>query len=252
MWKLPSARRGLAALASAWLAASPPGTARAADWYTGAEEVAGDALIVAVDGSVTVSSQGSSFAKATGTAAVAGTLAESGARVRVEGLGGTYGYRASTGGVVHGEQAEGSALAGYEWVWRDAALAGYVGLNLRDDILSRPDPGRDAGLAPGLKTIAEFYARPTEATMVHAYGSYSTAHNAYYARMRGGFALPWGGYVGPEAAVLGDDFYNQWRVGAHLSAIQFGPVQVGVAVGYLRDRVQKGGVYTSLDVRAGF
>ena len=42
-------------------------------------------------------------------------------------------------------------------------------------------------------------------------------------------------------------------VSAHtLIGMQFGPVQVGVSAGYLRDRALKDGVYTSLDVRTVF
>lgn len=240
----------LAALSLAGALQARPGWA--AGWYTGAEEVAGDALIVAIDNSVTISSQGAAFASSTITAPLAGTLTETGARVRLEGLGGTYDYRAGAQ-AIRGEQIEGAALVGHEWVWRDAALAGYVGLNLRDNTLSHPDPrNRVVGTALGFKGALDLYARPSDRTMVHLYGAYSTAHGAYYVRARTGIALPWGGYVGPEAAVLGDDFYNQWRVGAHLSALQLGPLQVGLAAGYLHDRVRKGGLYTAVDVRAAF
>jgi len=229
--------------------------ARAADWYTGAAPPPpDDSWIVAVDASVSITSNSSQFAGVTGTMALADTLRESGARLRVDGLAGSYDYRIREAGTrVRGEQVEGSALVGYEWVWRDAALAGYVGLNVRDNRLSVPDPTNSVvGTAVGVKSVLEAYANPTDATMVSAYGSYATDHRAYYGRFKGGFALFDRTFLGPEVTFLGDDFFNQWRVGAHLTGFQIGMLKFAVAAGYVRDRVQKGGFYTSLDVRASF
>lgn len=229
--------------------------ARAVDWYTGATPPPPDeSWIVAVDAAATVTSNSSAFAGVTGTMALTDTLRDSGARLRVEGLTGTYDYRIrETGAKVRGDQVEGSALVGYEWIWRNAALAGYIGLNIRDNRLSVPDPANSVvGTAVGVKGVLEAYANPTDNTMVSAYGSYATDHRAYYARLKGGYAL-WGQtFIGPEFTALGDDFFNQWRIGAHLSGFQIGLFKFAVAAGYVHDRVQKGGFYTSLDVRAAF
>ena len=103
-----------------------------------------------------------------------------------------------------------------------------------------------------MKAVLEAYANPTDATMMSAYGSYSTAHNAYYTRLKGGFALFDRTFIGPEFTALGDDFFNQWRLGAHLSGFQLGMLKFAVAAGYVHDRVQKSGFYTSLDVRTAF
>ncbi len=88
--------------------------------------------------------------------------------------------------------------------------------------------------------------------MMSAYGSYSTAYDAYYARFRAGYSLFGLGYIGPEVAVLGDDFYNQTRVGAHLTSMQLGAVQVGVSGGYVWERAYKDGYYGALELRTGF
>lgn len=240
-------------LAAALTAAGSP-SARAADWYTGAEAPADpDAWIVAVDASATVGSQGSQFANANVTAAPAGSLQQSGVRVRVDGLIGSY--RAETPGSARklGEQAEVAAMAGYAIVWQEAVLAGFVGLNVRRNEVSQVDTTLPAARTEvGLKTALDLYARPTAGTMVHATGTYSTAFNAYYGRLRFGFASFAGGYVGPELAALGDDYYRQWRVGGHLSGMQFGALQLGVSAGYAHDHVRKGGLYSTLDLRTGF
>lgn len=219
--------------------------ALAADWYTGAEPAgAQEAWIVSVDTAATVSSQGSQFAGATATAAPAGTLLTSGLRLRADTLIGSY--RAGTG---LGQQAEAAAMIGYGWVWPEAVLSAFVGLNVRRNEV----PGLEASVrnAGGLKAALDYYARPTASTMVHATGSYASTFNAYYGRVRGGVAVM-GGFLGPEVALLGDDYYRQWRVGAHWSGFQLGTLQFGVAAGYLHDRTRKGGLYTTVDMRAGF
>lgn len=238
-----------------FLAATASTGARAADWYTGAAPVQpDDSWIVAVDTSVSITSNSSQFAGVTGTMALTDNLRESGARARVEALAGSYDYKIKESAQhVRGNQIEGSALVGYEWIWRNAALAGYVGLNVRDNQLSVFDPDNSVvGTAAGLKAVVEGYANPTANTMVSAYGSYSTAHHAYYGRLKSGFALSGQTFVGPEVTFLGDDFFNQWRVGLHLTGIQLGMLKLALAAGYVQDRVQKGGFYTSLDVRASF
>lgn len=230
------------------------GNARAADWYTGAAAPADpDAWIVSVDSSVTLSSQGSQFAAATLTAAPHDSLAVSGPRVRLDGLIGSYRTETGNGRNLLGNQAEIAAMAGYAWVAPDATLAGFVGLNVRRNEISSvvADLPSD-NVEIGLKTALDYYARPNAFTMFHATGTYSTAFNAYYGRARAGIASFAGGYIGPEFAVLGDDYYRQWRAGLHLSGMQFGSVQLGLSAGYLYDHARKGGLYTTVDLRAGF
>lgn len=227
--------------------------AQAADWYTGAATPAErDAWIVAVDASATLSSQGSQFAAATMTAAPLDSLAVSGPRVRVDGLIGSY--RTDSGGNnLLGEQTELAAMAGYAWVAPDSVLSGFVGLNVRrDQQWSLGGVSAGENVEVGIKTALDYYAHPTALTMLHATGTYSTAFNAYYGRVRGGFASFAGGWLGPEFALLGDDFYRQWRAGLHLSGMQFGMLQLGVSAGYLHDSARKGGLYTTLDLRTGF
>ena len=228
------------------------GKARGEDWYTGAEPRRPDpSWIVTVDASANVTSNQSSFASTTLT--VTPRADESGVRLRVEGVVGEYSYRASSDRTVRGYQQEGSLLAGYELVWKDAALAGYVGLHVRNNDLSFVDPNNSVvGTEVGGKAAVSFYATPTDNTFVSAYGSYSTNFNAYYTRVRAGVMVADGVYVGPEALLLGDNFFQQWRAGIHLTGLTLGPVSVSTAVGYVRDRVQKGGYYSTVEARMRF
>lgn len=232
-----------------------PGTAAAADWYTGAEPQKGDGdWIVAVNTSVDITSQGSRFADINATMAPAGTLHESGLRLRVDGTGGTYSYQSTTtGGTVNGVQEDGAAMAGYEWVMQGTSIAVYAGADARHDSLSIPDPGNPVvGTSVGLKTSAEFSTRPAAQTNIEGYASYATNKSAYFTRLRGGYLIAPGIYVGPEVAALGDAFFNQERVGVHVSGVKLGMVQLALAGGYLNDRVRKQGAYVSLDAHVGF
>jgi hypothetical protein len=232
------------------------GPALADDWYTGASKVVpGNDWIVAVDASTTLTTNQSQFAYAAGTIAVwGGTLQQSGFRLKLEGLGGTYGYQQGPlDSLARGEQFEGGALAGYQQVWNNAAVAAYVGVSVRENTVPAADTVNSAtGTKVGFKTALDAFLRPTDQTMLSAYGSYSTAYDAYYARFRAGYWAFGRGYLGPELTVLGDDYYGQTRLGAHFSGMQFGSLQFGIAAGYVWDRSYKDGYYGTLEVRAGF
>ena len=226
--------------------------ANAADWYTGASPAKpNNDWIVAVDASASATSTGSRFAAVSGTIAVDGGLNATGTRVRIEGLAGTYTFDSASGQRAKGNQVEGSFLGGYEWVAPKTSFSTYGGITVRGSQFSIADPGHAAnGTQVGFKGVMEYYARPTDRTMFSAYGSYSSNYNAYYTRLKYG-VVPFGQfYVGPEVAALGDDFFHQWRLGAHLTGLQLGPIQLGVSGGYLLDKRGKGGGYGTLDARA--
>lgn len=227
--------------------------AQAADWYTGAAPAKpSDDWIVAVDASAAASSNGSQFAAVSATIAPERTLTTSGSRIRIEGLAGSYKFDSTgTGPQTRGNQVEGALLGGYEWLSRRSSFATYGGLAVRNSTFSDTLPGHAAdGTKVGFKGVLEYYARPSDRTMLSAYGSYSTNFNAYYTRLRWG-VTPFGGFfVGPEVAALGDDYFQEWRVGAHLTALQIGPLQFGVSGGYLMNKAGRSGGYGTLDVRA--
>jgi len=232
-----------------------PATGHAADWYTGsAPAKPADDWIVAVNTSVDITSQNSRFADINATMAPAGTLAESGARLRVDGIGGTYSYQSkSNGETVHGTQESGSVSVGYEWITPETSVAAYLGGDARHDALSIQDPGNPVvGTSLGVKAALEFTTHPTPMTIVSGYGSIETNKSAYFTRLRAGTLIAPGVYVGPEVAALGDAFFNQERVGMHVSGTRFGNLQLALAGGYLYDRVRKSGTYVTIDAHVGF
>ena len=82
--------------------------------------------------------------------------------------------------------------------------------------------------------------------------SYATNKQAYFARVRGGILIGRDLYVGPEVTVLGDQFFNQERVGVHLTGLRAGPLKFALAGGFLNDRVRGNGGYVNVDARVGF
>lgn len=230
------------------------GGARAEDWYTAPSRVVpSNAWLVVVDVSGTATSNQSDFVYGAATFALGGIIQQSGFRLKLEGLGGSYGYdETSNSGTTQGRQYEGGALLGYQQVWNNATIGYYAGVNVRENTIPAVDPLNTAlGTRVGFKAALDAYMRPTELTMLSAYGSYSTAYDSYYARFRAGYSLGVG-YLGPEVALLGDDYYGQTRFGAHLSSVQLGALQFGVSGGYVVDRAYKDGYYGTLEMRAGF
>jgi len=246
-------RWGLIA-AAASLVSALSSAAFAQQWYMPpAAVVPPTDWLVAIDVSGTATSNHTDFVYGATTFALGGTLQQSGLRLRLEGLGGTYGFEQAPNVTTTGKQYEGGALVGYQQVWNWGSLGTYAGVNVRENTVPSADPTNTAlGTRVGFKAVVDAYLLPAPATMMSVYGSYSTAYDAYYARFRAGYALFGFGYLGPEVAVLGDDYYNQTRVGAHLSAMQLGALQVGVSGGYVWDRAYKDGYYGTLELRTGF
>lgn len=247
-------------------------TAHAADWYTGvpAVVVVAPAPIATLDASIDGASQGSLTGALIGKIAPFDSLAESGPRLRASVVAGTYAYDAtdliayvpvggqfipttSGYGRVRGTLADGSFMAGYEQVTQNAALAAYLGVGVASNSLSVYDPGNPVrGARVGVKIGFEAFFLPSETTMVSAIAYYSTSYNSYYSRLKFGLALAPFVYAGPEMLALGDDYFSQWRLGAHVSGLRFGVLQMGVSGGYLQDRVRGSGAYGILDTRLAF
>ncbi|MFN3889571.1 MAG: cellulose biosynthesis protein BcsS [Beijerinckiaceae bacterium] len=239
------------------LSLGAPG-AFAADWYTGSPANSRPAgpynPFAALDLSFSAASEQMSGVMV-GTIAPFGGLETNGFRLRMIGLLGGYKYDASAPGVgvVGGNQAGGSLLAGYEWIVDRTKIGVYGGLDVMNNRLDKFDPNNDTeGATFGFRAGVDFYSRPTDSTMAAGTFSFTTANMGYYVRLRGGLAVYEQMYLGPEMLALGDSFYTQWRLGLQLSNIQLGPVQFGVSGGYANDSSRGNGAYGILDSRLTF
>lgn len=245
-------------LVSLAVAMAMMGDARAADWYTGVPDDGppiAKAPRVAVDIAFDGTSQGALSGALIGTIAPFAPMTQSGLRVRIGGLASGYSYYSATPGLgkVNGVMVGGSFLIGYEWVIQRATIAAFAGGDINHTSISPNDPNNSVkGTRGGLKLGVDFYVTPTDSTMIAGVVTYSTNYNAYYGRLKFGFAIANHTYVGPEVLALGDNFFQQWRFGGHVSGLRLGMLQFGVSGGFLNDRVRGAGLYGSLDTRVMF
>jgi hypothetical protein len=228
--------------------------AGASDWFTGAPRPAARDMIVAIDGSVGVTSTGGRDAHLSATTSLDGTLSRDGTRLRVEAGAGTS-RSVSQGVTADGRFLAAAVMGGYEWVRPNLSVAGYAGVEVRTDDSVRGLVGsprtREDGV--GLKLAANVWSRPIAGFTLHGFGSFSTIRNGYYGRFRAGWdVLDGAARIGPELVVLGDDTFRQWRLGGHVSGIALGSLTLGVSAGLVNDSSGRSGVYAGLDMRAGF
>jgi hypothetical protein len=250
------ASRSLALAFACALSTISASSVRAADWYTGVPTDGppeAKAPRVAIDFAFDGTSQAAYSGALIGTIAPFTPMDRSGFRVRGSGILGTYTYNSTTVGKVNGNLVGGAFLFGYEWVFKQATIALYGGAEVVNTTITPNDPNNQAkGTSAGFKIASDFYVTPTDTTMVAGVASYSTNFNSYYARLKFGMAFADHVYIGPEVGALGDNFFQQWRVGAHVTGIRIGALQFGGALGYLNDRVRGGGLYGTLDTRVTF
>lgn len=208
---------------------------------------------VAIDTALTADTKGSRFASVIGTIAPFSEIDRSGLRLRISGVVGTYGYTNTAVGQITGTMQDGSVLIGYEWMTAKASFGIYGGIDFSNNQLNKYDANNGSvGQATGAKIALDFSYRPTATMMLSGVASYSSAHSAYYARLKAGWAIAPSTYVGPEVIFMGDAFFQQWRVGGHITGATFGPVQLGASAGLMNDRVRGSGIYGILDGRLAF
>ena len=208
---------------------------------------------VAVDVAATADTKDSTVLTVIGTIAPFTDFGQSGLRLKVGGVIGKYAYTNSSLGRINGTQEDGSFMIGYEWVSAKASFGIYGGADFNNNKLDKYDANnKSVGQATGAKIAIDFNYRPTNYTMFSGVASFSSAHNAYYARLKGGYAIAPGTYIGPEAIFMGDDFYKQWRIGGHVTGASFGILQLGASAGILNDSARGTGLYGILDARVGF
>jgi outer membrane immunogenic protein len=179
----------------------------------------------------------------------------SGLRVYFEGEGGTYKYPVDGGGSIRGIYESGDALVGYGFEGDNYSINVLGGANGINHMLSAPDPTNAVqGTEIGAKVRASAWINPTPDTLTYGEAEYSTAFNTYY--VNGKFGLNVAGdkhiFVGPEVGTFGDKRSNTWRVGAHVTQVMFGAVQMDVSGGYANDSTVGSGAYGHVELSTNF
>jgi hypothetical protein len=160
----------------------------------------------------------------------------------------------TTSTTIKGWFETGDFLIGYGTNSDNFSANFLIGLNVQNQVLSQSDPGNPVqGTRAGLKLQGDFYANPTPQTMLFGLAEYSTAFASYYSEFKAGYEL-FGlreVFIGPHLLVEGNQQYEQWRVGGHVTGIKLGSMELGVAGGYLVDTRNGPGLYgmVNLDIK---
>ena len=181
-------------------------------------------------------------------------LDTSGLRFYLTGEGGAYKYP-TDGSFVRGTYASGDVLAGYGFEGDNYSINLLAGVNAVNHMLSAIDTEiRVQGTAFGAKVRGDAWVNPTPKTLTYGEAEYSTAFRTYYAKAKFGYDITKDSqvFVGPEIAALGDERFNQWRAGIHVTQMRFGKIQVDVSAGYANDNVVGGGAYTNVELSRNF
>src|SRR6266849_3749398 len=204
----------------------------------------------AFDGSAVGNSLGGRSVDFNATFAPFGDINDTGFRVRLSGNGSWYrfvtGDNPTTLG--SGHSLEGGVLAGYQWSLPRISFIGVIGPTFAES----NDNGVKSGHW-GAKTVLSAYALPSDQTMAFSSISYSTVSNYLQVQAKAGLRLVGSFYVGPEAlfswrnVVPGINNVAEMRLGGHISAVSFGPVQMSVSGGWAHQQNLGSGYYGSVN-----
>jgi hypothetical protein len=188
-----------------------------------------------------------------------GGLDESGLRFWL--LGGAGFYRYPTDNEkIRGTFWNTDALVGYS-IERDyLSVAFYVGLNAEAHQLSVPDPENPVqGAQVGVKFRTHAWYNPTPMTLFFGEGEYSTVFETYYTSGKYGYSVTGGKgsedkqlYVGPQITLLGNERYQEWRIGAHVTSFNFGKVDFEIGAGYQHNTDWGSGAYATGGININF
>jgi len=202
----------------------------------------------AIDGSGVANSLGGRSLDLNATFAPFGGINDTGFRVRLNGNASWYRFLTGPDTIGSGHSAEGGIQAGYQWSLPRVSFIGLIGPTFGGS--------NDDGVKTdhwGAKAVLSTYALPTDQTMAFGSLSYSTVFNFVKLQAKTGMRLVGNFYVGPEAifswrnVLPGINNIADMRVGAHVSAVSFGPLQVGFSGGWAHQQDLGSGYYGSVN-----
>lgn len=163
--------------------------------------------------------------------------------------GGDYLYRSWTTDI-RGIGLAASVLPGYRIKRGDLEVKIYAGLDVQHHWTLPDDPGnRLRGTHLGARVNLDAWWEPLPARMMVATTlTASTIGGSYGARAATGWRLLDRFWAGPEIETSGDRNYQQYRVGAHLTSLQFAGYEWAFGGGYVQDNSRRSGLYGRFSV----
>lgn len=132
--------------------------------------------------------------------------------------------------------------AGYQWALGPVYAAAFVGPEIYQEQVAYDGRFRRFSQPrPGLQAQVEIWANPTPDTMLAATFVGETARTSVWARLAAGVRLADAAYVGPEVTVYATPTYRETRLGAHVTGLSFGIVQMRVSAGWMTDDAHRQG-----------
>ncbi|HEX8663974.1 MAG TPA: cellulose biosynthesis protein BcsS [Beijerinckiaceae bacterium] len=136
-------------------------------------------------------------------------------------------------------------LVGYQWMFPRVAVSALVGPEL-DAEADGLNVIRSARTRFGLRGHAELWAHPTPETLATATLIAGSARGHVWSRISGGYAFWPGVFLGPEAVFYTRDDYREWRFGAHVTGLKWGPINFRFSGGLMRSNGDRTGAYFGL------
>jgi Cellulose biosynthesis protein BcsS len=200
-------------------------------------------------------SQGYAFGFAGAIFAPYSSLETSGFRLYLHGASGVYKYITDSDTRNRGSEVSADLLFGWGFESDTYSINMFVGPNIVSDRIEFPDPFNPVqGTQVGVKGRTDWWINPTKQTLLAGEAEYGTAFHNYWVKSQFGFDITNGKeiFIGPEVIFLGDQRFDQWRVGAHLTALHFGKIDLALSGGYVHDSDFGGGGYGMLELSTKF
>jgi hypothetical protein len=196
-----------------------------------------------------IASHGWLFGWAEGTVAPITNTDTSGLRVRAYGEAGEYQYQSETFAGMTNRSAwyRGDVLVGYAVEQQHLDVEFYVGASVIDSVLSNPDPNNPVQGAKVGPVLEGEFESVNNRTLISGEASYTTAFNTYETNLKLGWEVANAIFIGPETGIIGDQRFDQWRVGAHVSALKVGNGRIAIGAGYEHDSDTGSGVYGTIE-----
>jgi outer membrane immunogenic protein len=177
----------------------------------------------------------------------------SGPRMWITGGAGAYRYPAG-GEWIKGVYSTGDLLGGYGFEGDNYEINLLAGASAENDMLAAYDTSNPVqGTAVGPKVRGDVWVNPTQKSLFYGEAEYTTAFQTYYTSAKYGYdVFNKGFFLGPEVTAFGDARYDQWRVGAHLTQLKFGQVEVDVSAGFAHDSSVGDGAYGHVEMSRDF
>jgi outer membrane immunogenic protein len=182
-------------------------------------------------------------------------LDTSGLRVFIQGGGGNYKFFGDAPSAFKGVYETGDVLVGYGFEGDFYSINLLAGPGVENDTLNMFDPNdKVVGTQFGAKVRGDAWVNFTPSTLLYTEGEFSSAFLTYYTKAKFGYDFFNGSkiFIGPEIGTLGNERFQQLRVGASVTQIKYKNFQIDLSAGYANDSVVGPGAYGTVEFSANF